>query len=146
MKFRMVDRITAWEPWRRIRGLKAVSFEEYRLKSAFGEPPSLPECLLLESLFQLGNWLVMLSSDFTEMGIVIRTGRVAFPGRLGPGESLVMDVVVRARRAEGILFDGEGRAGGRPVVAGKGCLAVPGPLDRYADPDDLRTLSSEILR
>ena len=64
MKFRLVDKITSWAPWQHIRGVKAVSFEEYSLKESFGETPRLPEMLLLESFLQLGNWLVVLSSDF----------------------------------------------------------------------------------
>ena len=67
MKFRMVDRILAWQPRRSIRGLKVASFEEYQLKEPLADEPCLPETLLVESLFQLGNWLVVLTSDFTEM-------------------------------------------------------------------------------
>ena len=63
MKFRLVDRILDWEPRRVIRGVKAVSFEEYELKRAWGDEPCLPESLVLESLLQLGNWLVIRSSD-----------------------------------------------------------------------------------
>jgi 3-hydroxymyristoyl/3-hydroxydecanoyl-(acyl carrier protein) dehydratase len=76
MKFRMVDRILAYEPRRSIRGAKTVSFEEYQLKAAFGDEAHLPETLLLESFFQLGNWLIVLSSDFTQMGMVVRTERI----------------------------------------------------------------------
>ena len=67
MKFRMVDRIIDFVPQKSIRGVKTVSFEEYQLKSAFGGEPSLPETLIMESLFQLGNWLIMLSSDFSQI-------------------------------------------------------------------------------
>jgi hypothetical protein len=55
MKFRMVDRILSWEPETRIRGVKTVSFEEYCLRSPLGYEERLPESLLVESLFQLGN-------------------------------------------------------------------------------------------
>ena len=68
MKFRMVDRILEYEPKTSIRGVKTVSFEEYNLKAAFGEPERLPESLLVEAFFQLGNWLVMLSTDFHSDG------------------------------------------------------------------------------
>jgi 3-hydroxyacyl-[acyl-carrier-protein] dehydratase len=146
MRFRMVDRILSWQPGRRICGVKAVSFEEYCLKAPFREPERLPETLLLECFYQLGNWLVVLSSGFTQMGMVVRTQQATFDAPPGPGESVTMEITVRRRRTDGILFDGLGRAGGRLVAAGKGCLAVPVPLSDYCDPDDVRTVFSEIYR
>ena len=146
MKFRLVDRITAWEARRSIRGVKAVSFEEYRLKAAFGDEPHLPETLVTESLFQLGNWLVMLSSDFTRMGMIVRFEQVRFDAPLLPGERLDMEVTVRQWRDDGIQFDGVGLSAGRAIIAGRGALAVPVPLADYCDPQDLRVLYSEIHR
>ena len=144
MKFRMVDRITAWEPWTRIAGTKTVSFEEYSLRDAFGEPPRLPESLLLESFLQLGNWLVLLSSDFTRMGLVARMARVEWNGMLLPGQRLDMTVHMEARRESGFLLSGEGNSGGRALFRGSGCLATPVPATDYVDPDHLRVLFSEI--
>lgn len=146
MKFRMVDRILSWEPKTRIRGVKTVSFEEYNLKAPFAEEPRLPETLVLESLFQLGNWLIVLSSDFTRMGLVARTERVTFDGSLRPGSHLMMELNVRSYREDGILFDGVATIGDEQIASGKGCLAVPAPLSDYHDPDDLRMLFSEIYR
>ncbi len=146
MKFRMVDRILDWEPERRIRGVKSVSFEEYSLKAVFGGHQRLPETLLMESVFQLGNWLIVLSTDFTRMGIVIRMGRIHFERPLGPGEAMIMEVGVRSWREDGILFDGVARVGPHRIVSGEGCLAVPVALERFCDPVDLRILLGEIHR
>ena len=144
MKFRMVDRIRSWEHQRCIRGVKTVSFEEYHLKTAFGGAERLPETLLMESLLQLGNWLIILSSDFTQMGMVVRAERVRFDRQVGPGEVVTLDTTVRSYRADGILFDGRATVGSDSGAAGQGCLAVPGPLAEYGNPDDLRILFSEI--
>jgi len=146
MKFRMVDRILAWESRVRIRGAKTVSFEEYGLKEAFGGEERLPESLLAESLFQLGNWLVVLSSDFSQMGLVIRFERIAFAGALRPGERMEMEIEVRRYREDGILFDGRACVESREIASGEGVLAVPAPLADYVDPDDLRVLYGEIFR
>jgi 3-hydroxyacyl-[acyl-carrier-protein] dehydratase len=146
MKFRMVDRILGWESRKSIFGSKTVSFEEYQLKSAFGGEPRLPECLIMESLLQLGNWLIMLSSDFTQMGMVVRTQEISFTDTLRPGENLEMEVQVRSYRSDGIVFDGRAMVQGRLIAAGQGCLAVPVELGNYYDPDDLRVLFSEIYR
>lgn len=146
MKFRMVDRILAWEPRRAIRGHKAVSFEEYQLKEPLGDEPCLPGTLVMESLFQLGNWLVILSSDFSQMGLVLRVEEVRWHDRLRPGECLEMQAEVRSYRDDGVLLDGEASACGRTIATGRGCLATPVALADYFDPEDLRTLFSEIYR
>jgi 3-hydroxyacyl-[acyl-carrier-protein] dehydratase len=146
MKFRMVDRILAWTPERQIRGVKAISFEEQGLREAAGHAPSLPETLLLESLFQLGNWLVMLSTGFRQMAVIVKAGRIRFERPLGPGETMVMQVDVRVWRPDGILFDGTSHVGSRRIAWGDGCLAVPVPLDGFCDPAAMRTLAGELHR
>ncbi len=146
MRFRFVDRILDWTPERQIRGLKAASFEEYGLGERLGHRAALPETLLLESLFQLGNWLVMLSTGFRQMALIVRAGRVSFDAPLGAGQAMLMRVDVRIWRPDGILFDGEACVGSRRIAGGEGCLAVPVALDRYCDPSALRTLLGEIHR
>lgn len=146
MKFRMVDRIIGFERHRSIRATKTVSFEEYQLKSAFGDPPCLPESLVLESLFQSGVWLIMLSSDFAKMGLLVRAQEVRFIEPVRPGQTMVLDVQARSYRSDGVLFDGQARVGDKTVAYGKGCLASVVQLAEYFAPDDLRVLFSEIYR
>ena len=146
MKFRMIDRIDAYQARASISGAKTVSFEEYSLRTSLGCQAALPESLLLESLFQLGNWLIVLSSDFTQMGLVIRTGRVEFVRPVGPGERIDSTITVKHYRDDGISFDGEAKVGDKVVVRGESCLAAPAPLADYCNPDDLRVLFSEIHR
>ena len=144
MKFRLVDKITSWTAWHSITGVKAVSFEEYALKEAFGEPPRLPEMLLLESFLQLGNWLVMLSSDFRQMGMVARISEVQFLDSLFPGQALQFEVKLVRRREDGFELAGQGHADGRSVISGAGCVAALAPLAEYQNPQDMRVLFTEI--
>jgi len=146
MKFRMVDRIMAWQPRRSITGVKAVSFEEYSLKSPWGSGAALPESLVMEGLFQLGNWLIVLSSDFTQMGLLVRIEEVQFHEPLGPGQSLRMDIEVASYRNDGVAFNGVATAAGRLIASGRGCLATPVALERFHNPADLKVLLSEIHR
>jgi len=146
MKFRMVDRIVKFEPRRSIYGIKTVSFEEYQLKSAFTDRPCLPESLVMESLFQLGNWLIMLTSDFSQMGLVIRTNEIEFIEPPGPGQKMFMEVQVRSYRDDGILFDGQALVNQHVIASGKGCLASPVDLADYHNPEDLKVLFEEIYR
>ena len=144
MKFRLVDKIISWRPYESITGIKAVSFEEYSLKDPFGDERRLPETLLLESFLQLGNWLILLSSNFNEMGIVIRLFEVRFHDALKPGECVNMHINLGRRREDGFEMSGEGRVNNKVVISGLACLAVPVPTTEYANPEDLKVLFSEI--
>ena len=147
MKFRMVDRIEDWTPRQRIRGLKVVSFEEYQLKKRLGDDAALPESLLMESLFQLGGWLMILSSDFTQLGLITRFEEIRFDRRVRPGDLVRMEVEVRSWREEGIVLDGRAiDEEGCQIATGKGCLALPAPLADYHSPGDLRVLFDEIYQ
>ncbi len=144
MKFRLVDKILAWTPHERIVGVKSVSFEEYSAKEMMGDEPHLPETLLLESFLQLGNWLILLSSDFNEMGMVVRISEVRFHDFLRPAQQVRMQVTLSRRREDGFELTGEGQVEGRTLISGVGALAVPVPASEYVVPDDLRVLFSEI--
>lgn len=146
MKLRMVDRILSWQARKSIRGVKTVSFEEYSLKEALGGEPRMPESLIMESMFQLGNWLVMLSSDFEQMGLLVRVREIRFHEPAGPGRQLLMNVDVRSHRDDGITFDGQVLAGGRVIGEGQACLATLVALSDYHNADDLRVLFSQIYR
>jgi 3-hydroxyacyl-[acyl-carrier-protein] dehydratase len=146
MKFRMVDRIVGFERCKSIRTAKTVSFEEYQLKSTFGDQPCLPESLVLESLFQSGVWLIMLSSDFAKMGLLVRAQEVRFIEPVRPGQTMFLEVQARSYRSDGVLFDGQARVNRKTVAYGKGCLASVVQLAEYFAPDDLKVLFSEIYR
>ena len=146
MKFRMVDRIVGFERCKSIRATKTVSFEEYQLKSTFGDQPCLPESLVLESLFQSGVWLIMLSSDFAKMGLLVRAQEVRFIEPVRPGQTMFLEVQARSYRSDGVLFDGQARVNRKTVAYGKGCLASVVQLAEYFAPDDLKVLFSEIYR
>lgn len=146
MKFRMVDRIVDYECCKSIRAAKTVSFEEYQLKSPFGDRPCLPESLLLESLIQSGLWLVVLSSDFTKMGLLVRAKEVRFIEPVSPGQTMFLDIRARTYHGDEVLFDGQARVDQKTIAYGKGCLVKIVQLDEYFVPDDLKVLFSEIYR
>ncbi len=146
MKLRMVDRITGFRPRESIRGVKVVSFEEYQLKAPLADEPCLPESLLMESVFQLGNWLIMLSSAFSQMGLLVRVHEVQFHRSVPPGRTVEIDVRVRRYRDDGVLFDGQALIGDDVIAVGSGCLATCVPLSEYRDPSDVKVLFSEIYR
>jgi 3-hydroxymyristoyl/3-hydroxydecanoyl-(acyl carrier protein) dehydratase len=146
MKFRLVDKILDWTPEKRILGIKTVSPDEYRLKEAFGDEPRLPETLLLESFLQLANWLILLSSDFQKMGMVIRLSKIQYHDFLLPGQSVEMEVKLLRRHKDAIEMTGEGFVGNRPLISGFGCLAVQTNVSNFVNASDLRARFSEIYQ
>lgn len=146
MKFRMVDRILDWVPRRVIHGVKTVSFEEYELRTPLGYEPYLPESLILESLFQLANWLVILSTDYEQMCIGAQWDEARFLDTLRPGSRMVMQVAVDGWRDDSVIVEGTVSSGRQTVVTVRRCLAAFIPLVDYYNPDDLRVLFSEIHR
>lgn len=146
MKFRNLDKITGWEAGRRATGIKAVSFEEYCLKQAFGGPERLPESLALQALIELAGWLVALSTDFRQTALPTDLGPVEFADRLRPGERLELTVEAVATGPDRWTFSGRGLAGGREIIRCSGLEAGLLPLDQLEDPADRRTLFSEIFQ
>jgi len=142
----MVDRIVDYECCKSIRTAKTVSFEEYQLKSPFGDRPCLPESLLLESLIQSGLWLVVLSSDFTKMGLLVRAREVRFIEPVSPGQTMFLDIRARTYSRDEVLFDGQALVDQKTIAYGKGCLVKIVQLEEYFIPDDLKVLFSEIYR
>jgi 3-hydroxyacyl-[acyl-carrier-protein] dehydratase len=146
MKFRMIDQIVEWERDRSIRGVKAVSFEEYSMRMRLGDRERLPESLILESVCQLASWLIILSSDFAQMALLVGIEQAEFCGPLGPGERLSISVRARGSERHGNLFDGIGRTRDHQVLRVTGLLMRQLPLKEYQDADDLRVLFTEIHR
>jgi 3-hydroxymyristoyl/3-hydroxydecanoyl-(acyl carrier protein) dehydratase len=146
MKLRMIDRILAWEPRRSIRGVKALSFEEYELRERLGHPPSLPESLILEALFQLANWLVILSTDYKQMCIGAQFDEATFSAPVLPGQRLHMEVAACGWRDDSVIVEGVVSDGRQSITVVRRCIAALLPLDDYYDSGDLRVLYSEIYR
>ncbi len=57
-----------------------------------------------------------------------------------------MKVTVVRQRDDGFELAGEGQVNNRSIITGLGCLAAPVPAAEYVNPDDLRTLFSEIYQ
>lgn len=61
MRYFLLDKITAIEPGKRACGVKCVTLTDDILHDHFPDHPMLPGALLLESMSQLGGFLVEIS-------------------------------------------------------------------------------------
>jgi 3-hydroxymyristoyl/3-hydroxydecanoyl-(acyl carrier protein) dehydratase len=61
MRYFLLDKITSFEPGKRAGGIKCVTLTDEILHDHFPDHPLLPGALLVESMSQLGGFLVELS-------------------------------------------------------------------------------------
>jgi 3-hydroxyacyl-[acyl-carrier-protein] dehydratase len=136
--FLFVDRITAFEPDKRITGIKNISFDEHYLTETPGEAPALPLTILTEAVGQVGAILILAKPENREkliffMGI----DRVRYKRPVHPGDVVEIEAtVVRLRSRMGVLR-GVARVRGKVVLAGTMTFALgvkPGPTDPSRTP------------
>jgi 3-hydroxyacyl-[acyl-carrier-protein] dehydratase len=123
MRFHLIDRVDAWEPFRSVRARKLTSHsEEYWETSADG--PLMPPPLMLEALCQAGTWLVMLSTDLRKRAALLSVGSVDFLGDVRPGDVLELEGSVDSMGDEVAVVSGRVLVGGRSVLEAKDIMCV----------------------
>jgi len=118
MRWRFVDRIEAFESWRTIRGVKAISFEELSLLKRFGREGGLPECLIIEHCAELGRWLVMKSSDFERSAVLSGVDAFSFATPAETGDLLRTVAEIQDRKGDEVTLECRVRSKGRTVAEG----------------------------
>jgi 3-hydroxyacyl-[acyl-carrier-protein] dehydratase len=123
--FLLVDRITEFEPDRRIVGIKNVSLNERYLAHPPGESPVLPPTILTEAVAQVGAIMILAKPENREkliyfMGIE----RVRYRRPVHPGDVVVIEALVRRLRSRMGLLRGIARVDGTVVVEGNMTFAL----------------------
>lgn len=120
MRFHLLDRIDAWYPGERARGVKAVTRTD-------GAAPDVAagwtgRVILIESLAQLASYLLG-DAEAREgrqvLSLMIGVDRLAFQADPRPGDRLVLDAAVLARGPEGARVAVAARADDQPVCEGR---------------------------
>ena len=127
--FLLVDRITEFEPDKRIVGIKNVSLNERYLARSQGEAPVLPPTILTEAVAQVGAILILAKPENREK-LPFFTGieRVRYRRPVHPGDVVVIEAsVVRLRSRMGRLR-GCAKVGDEVVIEGTMTFAL-GPKD-----------------
>jgi 3-hydroxyacyl-[acyl-carrier-protein] dehydratase len=123
--FLLVDRITEFEPDKRIVGIKNVSLNERYLTGRPGERPVLPPTILTEAVAQVGAIMILAKPENRQkliyfMGIE----RVRYRLPVHPGDQVVIEAIVRRLRSRMGQLRGIARVDGRVVVDGTMTFAL----------------------
>jgi 3-hydroxyacyl-[acyl-carrier-protein] dehydratase len=123
--FLLVDRITEFEPDKRIVGIKNVTLNERHLVAAGQDRPSLPPTILTEAVAQVGAIMILAKPENREkliyfMGIE----RVRYRRPVYPGDQVVIEALVRRLRSRMGLLRGIARVDGNVVCEGTMTFAL----------------------
>jgi 3-hydroxyacyl-[acyl-carrier-protein] dehydratase len=123
MQFTLIDRITDLQPGISITAVKTLHPSEEYLRDHFPKFPVMPGVMMLETLYQVGAWLVRKSEDFLHGVVLLQEARhVKFADFVQPGETLVVTCHVVKQDARHTTLKAQGVVGG--VVAVSGTLVL----------------------
>ncbi len=124
--FLLVDRITEFEPDKRIVGVKNVSLNERNLAHPpEGGAPVLPPTILTEAVAQVGA-IMILSKPENQQKLIFFMGieKVRFRRPVHPGDVVVIEAEVKRLRSRMGVLRGVARVGGEVVVEGTMTFAL----------------------
>jgi len=123
--FLLVDRITEFEPDKRIVGIKNVSLNERYLAHSPGQSPVLPPTILTEAVAQVGAIMILAKPENSEKLIVFMgIERVRYRRPVHPGDVVEIEALVRRLRSRMGQLRGIARVAGRIVVDGTMTFAL----------------------
>nr|WP_303332600.1 3-hydroxyacyl-ACP dehydratase FabZ family protein [Streptomyces sp. NA02950] len=116
----LVDRVVELVPGERVTAVKAVTLNEpWYAGIAAGTGLAYPASLVVESWGQTAGLLASAGAPETR-GQVMLFGSVAdaeFHSPVHPGELIEHRVTVARSLGDSVIFEGESRCGGRPVMS-----------------------------
>lgn len=123
--FLLVDRITDFEPDKRIVGIKNVTFNERYLWHPASGRPVMPPTILTEAVAQVGAIMILAKPENREkliffMGIE----KVRYRRAVCAGDQVQIEAIVRRLRSKMGMLRGVARVDGRIVVEGTMTFAL----------------------
>src|SRR5882762_10387555 len=103
MRYFLLDKITAFEPGKRACGVKCVTLTDNILHDHFPDHPLLPGALLLESMSQLGGFLVELSfhpgpgAGPVRRAVLAQIKEAKFHRACEPGDRIELEAILESR-------------------------------------------------
>ena len=116
--FLLVDRITEFEPEKRIVGIKNVTINEPFFQGHFPNHPIMPGVLVIEAMAQVGGLLLMETVENPEDYVILfmSLDNVKWRRPVTPGDQLVFEIKMAKSRRRVCRMRGIGRVDGRVVA------------------------------
>lgn len=114
----LVDRVTEFEPGKRIVGVKNVSINESFFQGHYPGHPVMPGVLIVEAMAQVGGLLLMDQVEHPEDKVVyfMSLDKVRWRRPVVPGDVLVFELELISFRGRNCRMKGTGFVEGRPVA------------------------------
>jgi 3-hydroxyacyl-[acyl-carrier-protein] dehydratase len=123
--FLLVDRITEFEPDKRIVGIKNVASTEPYLSRPLNGRASLPPTILTEAVAQVGAILILAKPENKDQLIFFRgMERVRFRAPVYAGDVVVIEANVKRLRSRMGVLEGQATVNGKVVVKGTMTFAL----------------------
>ena len=120
MRYFLIDRVTELLPGERARGLKSVTLSDEVLHDHFPDHPIMPGALVVESVAQLGGFLLEMTvnkpGSSLLRAVLVQIDRAKFYGPAGPGDCLDVTTTLQSLRETAGTINGDVRAAGRRIA------------------------------
>lgn len=127
--FLLIDRVTVFEPGKRVRALKNVSYNEPFFNGHFPGHPVMPGVLVVEAMAQAAGILTKLTNsvqpDSNQLYYLVRIDNARFSRVVVPGDQLILDVVQKRVIRRMGLFQCKASVDGSEVASADILCAAP---------------------
>jgi 3-hydroxyacyl-[acyl-carrier-protein] dehydratase len=138
MRFYLVDRILEVETKKRLVAVKCVSRHDPVLEEYPSVGPYLAHTLAVESLAQASAWLLLLTTDFAQRGILGGFRRIGFGKPAPVGSRLDVVSEVDDWSEDAVMFNCRASCCGETVVEVDGALCLLVDAGTLEDPQQTR--------
>ena len=95
MRFFLFDKVIDSIPGKEATGIKNVSAQEDFLTEHFPKKPLMPVPLIVESLAQLGGWMVTVATDYASLALMVMVKDLCVKGTAVPGDQIKLTVILQ---------------------------------------------------
>jgi 3-hydroxyacyl-[acyl-carrier-protein] dehydratase len=117
VRFLLFDRVTAFEPGRRLEAVKCFSMQDEALKEHFPRRPLVPGSLVLEAMLQTTGFIVMHTSGYKVLPLFSMLEDCALPPSLPPGTLMHVTGELLSSNPKGSMGRCEARVDGAVVAS-----------------------------
>jgi len=131
MRFCLVDQILEVQPGKMIRAVKNLTLGEEYLADHFPTFPVMPGVLMLQTLIEVGAWLLRVTDDFQHSVIVLREARhVKYGTFMEPSRRMLISAELVEQDQDLATFKGKGEVNGNATVSARFMLCRYNLRDR----------------